>query len=302
MSKEGADTGITIAGAFKVWDGARWVLRKVPYGKAFLRAVRSRRDADQFRRLHTGVFHSMRQLAVAMSRPDWDKDAIVGFANDMCTSFNNEMITRFQYGQHDMHCCWKTLSPPPEPVLTTFAKSRPFDDGRPKREPHPYNVGSSTICAALSGGDDGITRWGKFPCFCSNNLPKHFALFKTGRDQWNQFYQSALVFPLRYVRNTETDDQDQIGFLAFNSQKLNAFPDMPEIFDHRDRLTEYRNKLDRSPTYHLGAIFAENLSAYLHGVYNARLKEPDDGRPIARIAEQGADTVGADDRDHSAGR
>ena len=298
MSEKGESTGLTVATALQIWDRARWVLRKVPYGTRLLQEVRRRRDADQFRRLHNGVFQSMRNLAVAMSRPNWDEGAIIGLANDLCTEFNDALTERFNHRRHDVHCCWKTLSPRPDHTVKPFARSKPFDEARPAREPHAFNTSESTICAALTGGNDGITLWGKVPCFCSNDLWEHCELFNTRRAHWKKYYRSVLVFPLRYVRDPETQDQDEIGFLAFDSLKKNAFPDVPEVFKYRERLTEYRNALDGSPTYHVGAIFAETLSAYLHGVYNARdLERQHAAGPRIRIVEQGAGPEGGDGRD-----
>ncbi len=78
-----------------------------------------------------------------------------------------------------------------------------------------------------------------------------------------------MVFPIRYVRNPDTNDYDTIGYIAFDAIKKDAFAGVPDIFNYCDNPTEYQNRLLECSAFHLGAIFADSLSAFLHGIYNS---------------------------------
>jgi hypothetical protein len=173
--------------------------------------------------------------------------------------------------KNDLHCCLKMMEESPasadHPTIATYARSKPVDD-RQERTPSPLECTHSTIFAALTGGFDGETQWRPMRCFCCNDIRKYRNFFQCQRPEFAKYYNSVLVFPLRYVRNPDRNDFDIIGFLAFDSPKTNAFIGLPEIFEFRDKPNEYKNKLDAEAAFHLGALFADSLSAHLHGIYN----------------------------------
>jgi hypothetical protein len=255
----------------KIVEWAIAVGRRVPKVGPAMRLVRAQQSLATLHTLHTGVLHSMRRVTVMMGRAHWDPTNIAMLAVDLCTEFRKAMGALTFLSENELHCCLKMLQPPDEPQqearLFTWARSKPVDD-RPDRPDTAFVPPGSTIYAALTGGDDGATKWRRLSCFCSNDLPKHFDRFKCERAEWPKYYRSVLVFPLRYVRNPDTGDFDNIGFLAFDSPKSNAFAGMPEVFSYRDNPAEYQNRLDQSAAFHLGAIFADSLSAHLHGIYN----------------------------------
>jgi len=207
-----------------------------------------------------------------MAKPHWDPNNIVGQANHLCTEFRKSMGSLLMLGENDLHCCLKMLTPPQLPAtvpnVITWARSSPFDD-REVRKPHPMSKETSSVYAALTGGYDGITQWRKFPCFSASSLRNSFDKFKCSRQDWSTYYQSVMVFPIRYVRNPDTNDYDTIGYIAFDSIKKDAFSGLPNIFQYCDNPTEYQNRLLECSAFHLGAIFADSLSAFLHGIYNS---------------------------------
>lgn len=277
--KEEGDIGATLHTAIQVWKFASWCAHKVPLTGPVFREIRRRRDVRVFREMHDGVLQGMRRLTVAMAHPDATEAAILPMANQLCTHFCDAVGPRLTLKQHQLHCCWKMLRRVEggDPLLQTFGRSIPFDEGRPVRKAHPLKCSQSTIYAALTGEDDGVHRWRVFPVFCCNDLATYFLRFKTGREEWGKYYNSTLVFPLRYVRDLDKEDYDTMGFLAFNSPVKGAFADVPEIFKFQDHVGDFRDRLSDSATYHLGAIFAETLAAYLHGIYNGKSADRTNG-------------------------
>jgi len=243
----------------------------MPGGKKILRAVKANSTHANLSHLHTGVLHSMRRVSVLMSKNHWNGDACAMAAADVCTQFRVQMGSLLELDEHELHCCWKVLVPGEDhntPEISTWVRSKPLDD-RPDRPGTRLDCLTSTIYASLTGGDDGMTHWRRLPCFSCQDLAKYSGSFKSERPHLTTFYNSSLVFPLRFVRNPDTNDADLIGFIAFDSPKAHAFGDIPEIFKYGSDPADYNRRLHASSAFHLGAIFADSLSAHLHGVYNA---------------------------------
>lgn len=248
----------------------RFTRKFVPYGSEILRAVKANSTLANLENMNTGVMQSMRRVAVQMSKRHWVPEACAMAAFDLCTQLRQHMGSHLELDPHELHCCWKALANtgnPDNPAIHTWARSKPLDH-RPERTQNILTCTSSTVYASLTAGNDGEIQWPRMPCFSSQNLPQYLSNYKNNRDQWAKFYKSTLVFPLRYVRNPDNDDADLIGFIAFDSPKIGAFGDSPEIFKYRDEPAEYHKRLHASSAFHLGSILADSLSAHLHGVYN----------------------------------
>jgi len=251
-----------------VWPAR--LLRKIGL-RAPVRAVRTRATLGILGPLHVGVIHRMRNLALSIQ--DWnDVPPDLGFrAVDVCTSCANVMSDLLEIPEQEFHCCLKVFGPEMGTVAT-LARSVPFDE-RPSDE---HGVQENTVWSALLGHDDGSNHWRPMNCFCCNDLWAHKPYFHCSRTNWEHFYRSVLVFPLRYVYDPVRNQYRTIGFLCFDSPNANAFPKMPDAFEYRGRPDRYRQKLAAQPAFHLGAIMADSLSMFLRASYerNANVEEP----------------------------
>jgi len=262
----------------------KWAIKAVVWAVKLARRLRAQRLLARLRDravfgvlhpLHLDVLHAMRGLAVHMMA--WGEyDEAGELASRICTGCRKVMGTLLELKPNELHCCLKVMAPrgdasDPDRVAT-WMRSEPYDD-RPIEigNANAHLVGTNTVWCALFGRSDGITNWRPFTCFACNDLAERVDLFKCDRETWARYYRSTLVFPLRYISANSGMAYENIGFLAFDSPRVGAFAGLPDIFEYRDRLTEYQDLLENSSVFHLGAILADTLSALLRRCYQDRL-------------------------------
>ena len=230
-------------------------------------------------KLHEEVIHAMRDLAVCVE--EWDPaqtDNATFAAFRFCTACRHLMGDLLQLGEHDLHRCLKTFvhsnphepGVPASPLVATWARSEPLD-GRPS-DPQfqdAHVITENTVWSSLLGEYDGTTRWPNLKFFCSNDLCWPGERFRCSRGKWRDFYRSTLVFPIHVAYDLRPEGRRTLGFLAFDSPKENAFPRMPDVFRHRDNLTEYHNAATGTPIYQLGAVIADCLGMFFHPAWKA---------------------------------
>jgi hypothetical protein len=250
----------------KVIGGGVAVLKFLKLRK-LVHAFKYRARFPLLRDIHLDIVHGMRCFAVALDTPGAE---VAPHAHRLCTRI--AAVMRFHLGlkPNELHCCLKVIVPQQKPtdavVIETIARSDPDDDRGDDHEVREADT--STIYCSLMGKFDGKTKWSVHNCFCSNNLPLAENLFKCDREDWQQYYRSSLVFPLRFISQTEPLRYSAVGFLCFDSPRANAFHGMPDIFKFRDRFHAYHDQLQGSATFHLGAIFADTLSMFIRPAYN----------------------------------
>jgi hypothetical protein len=96
---------------------------------------------------------------------------------------------------------------------------------------------------------------------------KHF--FDCDRENWQKYYQSTMVFPIRYPINSQEDEFLYVGFLAFDAPRPNAFRGVPDVFKFNHDPDGYAALLDKSAAFHLGAVFADMLGSILGPPYES---------------------------------
>ena len=254
--------------SFLVKWGA-WIFRLLR-GRRILVPIRDRMGIGMIAPLHYQVAHTMRRLSsLTDTRLPNQDDAAAEVAVRVCNECRDIMCRALELGANDLHCCLKMLIPgassgAPERVAT-FARSEPSDN-RPAEtgETNAHEIQSNTVWSSMMGISDGTTHWRPFCCFASNDLWTAGKLFHCDRTDWNQYYRSAFVFPIRYPRRAASGEFVYVGFLAFDSPKNNAFLGLPNIFEHRDDPTGYRGKLEKKMAFNLGALMADILGTCLY--------------------------------------
>jgi len=291
---------------------AFWAAKRLPGVKdSFLRRMAQERMRDLKAINHT-FLNQLQKFSVTLGKRHYDADQIVAATVDLCTEMRTAMCGFLSLNDHQLHCCLKMVKPPTEGNddlrLATLGTSRPFDEDRPRMSPGTISCRASTVYSALNGGNDGEINWRRMPCFCCNDLSKHYKIFKSPRPDWSKYYQSALIYPVRYVRNPDTDSReyDEIGFLAFDSPAAGVFAGMPNSYEFAQKPSEFKDKLAECPVFHFGSIFASCLSNALFGVYNPGLEQEEshgsqttnisrvqlspEGKDHRAIAKRGPDT------------
>src|SRR5206468_7133246 len=109
---------------------------------------------------------------------------------------------------------------------------------RPIGQDDLHAVEQNTVWSSLLGRFDGHTAWQPLRAFSCNDLVKHGAVFACTRTDWQNLYQSVLVFPLMFAA-AEAGRFEFVGFLAFDSRRKNAFPGVPDAFEKREHIDEY---------------------------------------------------------------
>lgn len=258
-----------------------WMVRKVNWPGAIWQ-VREIATAHLVKQLHLNLLHRMRKLAVLMQ--DWDdREAATHLALEICSECRRTMCLLLELKPNDLHCCIKILTTnnndPDEDRVATWVRSEPLD-GRPVEagDANAHLVTRNSVWSALLYRNDGKTQWGRpFTCFCCNDLTKHAGLFQCDRENWGQYYQSALVFAVRYPKNLQGNEYAHIGFLTFDSVKKDVFRGLPDIFDHRDNPTHYRQLLEGTSVFHVGSIIADTLATFLRPIYERGNKDVQNG-------------------------
>jgi hypothetical protein len=239
--------------------------------KPLRRWWRNRRIAPHIRRHHHEFIHPMRELGFRMSA-DWmgEKDPAADAAGRIVTACRERMCELLKLREYELNCCIKVMGPRSngEDMVSTWVRSEPRDSrtqllGHKNARP----VSKNTVWSCLLEKDDKTTRWHGFRTFACNNLAAAKDLFQCDREGWQRYYQSALVFTIRYPKNTQENEFLCVGFLVFDSPKINAFAGIPNIFKFTHNPDEYAVLLDKSAAFHLGAVFADMLGSILGPAY-----------------------------------
>ena len=253
-----------------------WLLRKVPVGRAVLRRVKDHTVHNLLNDLHGQIAHSIRELSVKLLNPDtFNERSCRESATALCTASAKIMNGLLEAkGPNQIHCCMKVFAPSKSPTelgVATFARSVPGDN-RPLGTDDIHLIDkTNTVWCAILGRHDGEWDWRdrQVDVFACNDLRKHRRNFKCDRENWEEYYQSALVYPLR-CSNPKTGEVDTYGFIAFDSAHAGAFPGLPDIFGYRDSgegRTEYLDLLTKLYYFHFGAFIADTLGAVIRPFY-----------------------------------
>jgi hypothetical protein len=264
--------------------GWEWIVKGFVFGAKVARAVRANRIVAKIRDraaiglvtpLHSNIIHGMRRLSIQMTDWNYGQDAAAATATQIATDCRHLMGNLLELKANELHCCIKLIAPKlnsnAEDRVATWVRSHPLDD-RPveQGEANAHQVSTNTVWSALYGRSDGKTHWRPFSCFACNDLVKRGELFVCDRENWQRYYRSTMVFPLRYAKNAQATEFENIGFLAFDSPKRDAFLGIPDIFAHREDFATYQDKIEDSTAFHLGAICADTLSTFLRRTYEER--------------------------------
>jgi hypothetical protein len=288
-----------------------WIVPSIHFGTKILRFVRGQKIistakqlavTDVLRRVHVQAIHRARRLAAACAAEDNTKSETL-IASELCNDYQRVMARLLELNPNQLHCCIKLIAPKKDPndedQLGTWVRSDP-PDGRQVDNFHA--IGKNSAWSAFYGRFDGQTKWESTNCFSCNNLPSHGSAFRSERENWQQYYQSTLVFPVNHAKNDSGTELARLGFLAFDSPRTGSFLGAPDIFDYRERLHEYRDRLLEWPPFHLGAIFADILGSAL--AFGSHRWEPGNGNHQRRT-EHAKESVehdefpGAVDEPHS---
>lgn len=270
-----------ISTAIKVLSGLAKIARHIGC-RRLLFTLRTAASWKVLRNLHINVLHEMRRLAREMGNPNGNRDSAAQIAQNVCGEARKLLGYFLELDSHKLHCCLKVMVPqtgPGDPdKVATWVRSDPLDD-RPIElgDDNAYSVAGNSVWSALLGRSDTKTNWQPFNCFSCNDLRKHGDLFVCARQNWQKYYRSALVFPIRYPRDSLGSTYRYIGFLPFDSPDADVFRGLPDIFDFRERRAEYHAALEQSAIFHLGAVLADCLGTFLGPVYEHRQEQKEVG-------------------------
>ncbi|REJ69358.1 MAG: hypothetical protein DWQ31_04645 [Planctomycetota bacterium] len=229
------------------------------------------------RTMHLAVLHRLRRLAFEVEEPGKNLDASSQLALQICTECR-KLISRFyELDDNHLHCCFKVFVPQPDEEgksgdsVETWVRSEPFDD-RPAEtgDGFPHYVTDNTVWSALLGEYDGNYNWRVFRCFACNDLTAYPKDFRCDRQNWQRYYRSTVVVPIRYPLDIHGQEYKYWGFLAFDSPRTKAFPDLPDIFAYRDDPHAYSDLLEKSAAFHLIGILADIMGTFLRNVETTR--------------------------------
>jgi len=158
-----------------------------------------------------------------------------------------------------------------EDRVATWVRSEPFDT-RPVEDTieQSHAVSRNSVWSAILGRNDGKTGWAKFRSFSRNDLTKHPEVFCCDREDWQRYYRSTLVVPIRYPSNRLGTDHNHLGFVAYDSPDKNVFRGLPDLFKYREDPVGYSDRLESSAAFHLAAILGDTLGSLLGPVMNGR--------------------------------
>jgi hypothetical protein len=208
-----------------------------------------------------------------MESPALDETRVAELAIDFCSACSLFMGRIIEAERNDIHACLKVIVRGKDGTgdrIKALARSEPNDGREIGGEGTP--LAKNTAWNVFCGTYDGCTKWPKMSCFCCNDLRQHVSDYDNGRDRWDQFYESKLIFPLRYMNRRDPSAYETIGFLEFDSKK-GAFIGMPNAYDFVKKANEYRTEAENNAIFHAGAIIADTLSMCLRPFYEYRAGE-----------------------------
>lgn len=238
-----------------------------------VRAVRIRVSRTLFQRLHTEVIHRMRDFALCVESwtPQNSSNRIGYVCRDTATACRNLMSDLLELPDQELHCCIKAFPDDQEyrDRVITWARSIPQDThDDDKKLDGNHRIENNSVYAAIMARPDGKNSWRRaHPCFSCNDLTSLGPKFACSRENWENHYNSTIVFPLRYVVDSPQKTFYTIGFLCFYSKRKNVFPDMPNIFEYVGKYDEYIAQLEKNCIFQVGACMADTLSTFLRTTY-----------------------------------
>jgi hypothetical protein len=207
--------------------------------------------------------------------PEDPSGTVPCLAQGVATACRDLMCDLLELKDMQLHCCIKAfpISQENKELVITWARSEGshcHDDDQSLNGVH--RVTNNSVYSALMGKFDGKTEWGRpFSAFCCNDLTTIGPQFICSRNDWEKFYRSTLVFPLRFLIQPSTRKFKTVGFLAFYSKKRNVFLGMPNIFDYSSDWDTYLSKMQEDTVFQVGACMADTISTFLRPVYETDL-------------------------------
>lgn len=304
-----------------------WLFKVLKYSVPWVRKLGFRKTLHQIRRhcvtqtLKAVHHHIIHELRMARGRLDPSEALVAERSQKVLTNSARMMAELCEVERNKMHCCIKLLEkvapnqqkpgPPqhggkrrkkeqpsekPEPLrVTTWVRSEPFDQrGKDIGADNAVRICTNSVWCCLQDRDDGKTRWSGFTAFSCNDLQRESHRWQCERANWADFYKACVVFPIRLPLSRH--QYLNIGFLAFDSPQAGAFRGVPNIYDHLQDPTGYKEKLDKSAVFHLGGLLADTIAAVL-GPYILDTLGREHG-----TADQGARIQGGSDQERRPGR
>jgi hypothetical protein len=188
-------------------------------------------------------------------------------ANDLCEGIARAMAALLNVDTSTINCRIEVVLPVSEGTkdlseasVGILASSRPLPDRSRTLPLVQPKIGEDSAWASICGVGDSIVDWPSLECFVSNNLRKHANIYKSHLDDWQSYYKSILVFPIRF--QGVDNNFYLIGILIFESKSENTFTGLPDIydFDVKGDLTQYLVSLNESAAFHYGMAMAEILT------------------------------------------
>lgn len=250
-----------------------WVLRKIKLEWIVWNA-REAATLGILRQFHFDVLHRMQRLAKDVSHRERELESASTLALQICTEYRRILGTFLELPDCKLHCCFKLMAPPTEisteDRVATWVRSEPLDT-RPVEDgiEYAHTVDRNSVWAAMLGRNDGKTSWDRFRSFSCNDLIRH-SDFRCDRQDWQRYYRSTFVVPIRYPANRLGTDHCHLGFVAFDSPLQSAFRGLPDIFNYREDPTGYSERLESSAAFHLVAMLADILGSFLGPAMNGK--------------------------------
>lgn len=227
--------------------------------------------------LHYDGIHPIRDFAVDFVSEHYDEAHSHDLANHLCTCARRTMGELLDLRPDSLHCCLKFLikgKTPDDDQVCTWGRSEPFDD-RPHElgEVEAHLVKENTVWCALLGRRDPGTTWREFKFFACNDLHKYQnSGFHCDRIDWQRYYRSTLVFPLRFWRSSDAESVETVGFLAFDSPRPGVFWGLPDILafglgQTPEGWSNYHSSAGGSAVFHAAAIMSDTLSVAMRQYY-----------------------------------
>lgn len=213
---------------------------------------------------HYGVVHMIRELAHWISSVDHQTllDAPVrADTNVFCSSVGKTLGKILDCPETDPpHCCLKVNDFSNKVYrIVTIGRSSPSDREPEYGRENAHVATSNSVFASILGKSDGINDWPQpFSSFSCNNLVRHRRIFACDRKNWKRLYKSTLAYPIRH-RPSGAEKFTFSGFLTFDRNCIDGFPQIPCAFEHRKKWEQYETLCRESPAWHLGACIADML-------------------------------------------
>lgn len=263
-----------------------WIVRFLRKIKltGILRNSRERIILATVAKLHVGSTHEMRKFSVGnYMSPEFMDDPEASWEpfNNLAGAYRNVFSEMLEISPEHLHCTIKVcnikerlgkkeklekkekLGKKDWPVHTIARSS--LSNRPPEFYPEfSHKVGENSSFAPLVGCNDKKNTWvpNVYRCFACNDLIKHSKRYACSRENWQNYFNSTMVFPLRYRKGREP--HTIMGFLTIDSSKTNVFGNIPDIFDYKDAPDDYLTALGYSSAYHIGGIIADTLATMFY--------------------------------------